>query len=176
MIKKKIINYLNIIFNFLFKAIYKLGKKYQSKKIDFIEVSIYKFIEIITKSYIVVHKSVSLKETIQKRDTTNDVKFKSLNKCAILVQGPIYTEFTLDSLKILRNQNPRTAIYFSTWDNENKKLLSHISNYVDHIILNKSDNSDPGHLNMNLQIKTTSNGLLKIKKDKFKYALKMRSD
>jgi hypothetical protein len=176
MIKKKIINYLDIIFNFLFKAFYSLGKKYQAKKIDFIEICIYKFIEIITKSYVVVHKNVSLKETIKKQDAASDAKFKNTNKCAILVQGPIYKEFTLESIKILRNQNPRTAIYFSTWDNENKKILSSISNYADHIILNKSDNSDPGHLNMNLQIKTTSNGLLQIKKDKFKYALKMRSD
>lgn len=176
MLKIKIINQINYIFNFFFKIFFNLGKKHRSQKVDFIEICIYKFIEIITNSNIIAVKSVSLLETMQKKKLSTLAYSKSANKYAILVQGPIYKDFSLDSIKILKNQNPNTAIYFSTWDYENKKILTQISHIVDKIIINKSYNKDPGHLNINLQIITTSNGLLQIKRDNFKYALKMRSD
>jgi hypothetical protein len=175
--KKYLSKILNILFNNLNEFLFNFGKTFKYNKKSFIEIALYNLIEVITSCNVLVHKSLSLHQINIKKNTYPVIKNKTyLSNYAILIQGPIYNNFTIESIKILKNQNPKVKIFFSTWKNENREALVQIKKLVNGIILNDSSKMDPGHINMNLQIKTTANGLLKLKKIGFKYVLKMRSD
>jgi hypothetical protein len=176
-LKKFLSKILNILFNNLCEFAFNFGKELKYNKKSFIEIALYKLIEVITNCNVLAHKSLSLHQINTKKKNYLVIKKKTfLSNHAILIQGPIYNNFTIESIKILKNQNPKVKIFFSTWKNENRETLVQIKKLVDEIILNDSSKMDPGHINMNLQIKTTASGLLKLKKIGFKYVLKMRSD
>lgn len=94
----------------------------------------------------------------------------------ILIQGPIIEndDFTINTLLQYREYYPNINIYFSTWDmgvkNKNKIIGKNI------VIIENDKLINPGPFNINLQIKTTANGIKKAKADGCKFILKTRSD
>ena len=99
------------------------------------------------------------------------------DKVAIVMQGPIVTKdnFTYETLKIYRKRFPKISLILSTWDEYSKDELSKFKTINVEIIINsKPDYS--GIANINFQIESTKNGILKAKKLGLKYCLKTRTD
>ena len=99
------------------------------------------------------------------------------DKVAIVMQGPIVTKdnFTYETLKIYRKRFPKISLILSTWDEYSKDELSKFKTINVEIIKNsKPDYS--GISNINFQIESTKNGILKAKELDSKYCLKTRTD
>ena len=99
------------------------------------------------------------------------------DKVAIVMQGPIVIKdnFTYETLKIYKKRFPEIVIILSTWDNYSKDELNKFKKINVEIIENtKPDYS--GISNINFQIESTKNGILKAKELDSKYCLKTRTD
>ena len=106
-----------------------------------------------------------------------DILFES--SVAIVVQGPIVQtdNFTLDSVKLYRNNFPDATIIVSVWEGESfseewrcfrndKQIYYVFSQRPEH----------RGYQNVNLQLTTSYNGLKKAQELGCRYAFKIRSD
>ena len=93
------------------------------------------------------------------------------------MQGPLLLEndFTYQTIKLYQALFKDAVIILSTWEDENADYLKRIENL--NITILKSKKPDfAGPSNINLQIKTTLQGMLKAKETGVKYALKTRTD
>jgi hypothetical protein len=98
-------------------------------------------------------------------------------KVAIVMQGPIVIKdnFTYETLKIYKKRFPEIVIILSTWDNYSKDELTKFKKINVEIIENTKPNYF-GIFNINLQIESTKNGVLKANELGAKYCLKTRTD
>lgn len=98
-------------------------------------------------------------------------------KYGIVIQGPILykNDFTLETIKFYNKCFNNTTILLSTWEDELQFNLSPFKNLGIEIIFNKKP-SYRGINNINLQITSTKNGVLRAKDLNVKYILKCRTD
>ena len=96
--------------------------------------------------------------------------------CAIIIQGPIWHEnnFTLETVKLYRQNYPSSTIILSTWDSEDTTGLKELED--DHFKIIKSAKPYCGPGNINLQILSTKVAIDEAKRMSLKYILKTRSD
>ncbi|MBD2795650.1 hypothetical protein ID856_03755 [Xenorhabdus sp. 18] len=104
---------------------------------------------------------------------TDNVDFSDV---AIIIQGPIASErdFTYQTVLLYKKFYKNISIIVSTWDNSNENIIRRLQNECC-VILNKKPKVSGSH-NINLQKKTTLEGLMYASKLKCKYALKTRTD
>ena len=97
-------------------------------------------------------------------------------KIAIIIQGPIQERFTFlkNTLKIYKKIFKNSIIIISTWENENKDLLSSLEDQNIFIIFNKEP--EKSHNNINHQILSTNTALKFAIEKGAKYSLKTRAD
>jgi len=102
---------------------------------------------------------------------------RTLPKIGIVVQGPIIKEddFTLETLKIYKKTMSDIPIILSTWDDEDVSYVNRIKSEGVFILLNKKPEY-PGPQNINYQIVSSRNGILKAKELDAGYVLKTRTD
>jgi len=96
---------------------------------------------------------------------------------AIVIQGPLdmNDDFTLETVKLYRKWYPKTMIIVSTWNTESEKALAKIE-AADAVVLRNAAPVDPGYLNINMQLTSSANGVLKAKELGAKYIMKTRTD
>lgn len=105
----------------------------------------------------------------------NKKKILVSNKYAIVIQGLIKGEMIFDIIKYYRWSMKKAVIILSTWDTTDSELVRNLQNVVDYLIINE----EPpvcGRGNVNYQIKSTLNGLLKAQEIGAEIVLKVRSN
>ncbi|PHM66219.1 hypothetical protein Xsto_01444 [Xenorhabdus stockiae] len=104
---------------------------------------------------------------------TDNTDFSNI---AIIIQGPISSErdFTYQTVLLYKRFYKNIKIIISTWDDSNTDLIRKLQNEA-YVILNQKPQVSGSH-NINLQKKTTLEGLIKARELKCKYALKTRTD
>ncbi len=104
-------------------------------------------------------------------------EFKEEKSLAIVMQGPIKYEhnFTVETLKIYKQNFKNCPIIVSTWDYEKEETLNEIENLGCIVIRNKLPEIKSNN-NTNYQIKSTKTGLQKAKELGFEYVIKTRTD
>lgn len=131
--------------------------------------------KISSKSYDYVRYSILPKNNSMESSEKSETKL--YNKVGIVLQGPIRSEnnFTLETVIMYRKMFPGVNIVVSTWDDisETDKSLF-IQNNI-HLVLNeKPQNHGAG--NVNLQLKTSLEGLSFLKMEGCDYCFKTRTD
>lgn len=98
-------------------------------------------------------------------------------KIAIVMQGPLIKEnnFTLETIKLYKHHFPESLVIISTWNTEDSKLLDTVSTDIDALILNEKPPYS-GISNINFQLVSSYNGILKAKELGAEYVLKTRTD
>jgi len=98
-------------------------------------------------------------------------------KIALIIQGPIIEreEFTLETIKIYKKRFPELMIILSTWDDSPLKAVGMFKKLGVEVLLNKKP-AYAGISNINLQIASTKNGIIKAKQKGAEYCFKMRTD
>jgi len=93
------------------------------------------------------------------------------------MQGNIINKnnFTYETLKIYRKLFPKIILILSTRDDCSKDEINKL-NKIDVEVVENTKPDYSGVSNINLQIKSTKNGLFKAKELGFKYCLKTRTD
>ena len=103
---------------------------------------------------------------------------KYVSDFGILIQGSLGETknqlFLLETIKTYFKIFPKTKIVLSTWANENSYLFENLNN--DLYILKSNLPKNSGRRNINLQLKSTSEGLKIFEKFKIKNVLKTRTD
>jgi len=98
-------------------------------------------------------------------------------KTAIVLQGPILKEndFTYETVLFYANNFKDSIIIVSTWHDENSVVLNKIKAAGAILVLNQPP-SMPGISNINYQIVSSINGILKAKEAGAEYVMKTRTD
>jgi hypothetical protein len=101
----------------------------------------------------------------------------TLPQHAIVIQGPVIErkDFTFQTIKLYKRNYPNIYIILSTWDNQNNTILSKIKELDVYIIENKKPKFS-GVSNINLQIKSSKEGILLAKSLGADYVIKTRTD
>jgi hypothetical protein len=161
-----IITLLNRVINSLLKSI---GKYNSTALIEY-------FIKQFQFSFEVFITYFSRPIYIKSLDSIG-AKFKTNVNIAILIQGPVVKEnsFTLESIKLYRLNYPNAIIIFSTWDDDRVEVETWKEDLGIIFIFN-SKPKFAGFSNINFQIESTKNGLLKAKELGVEFAIKTRSD
>lgn len=111
----------------------------------------------------------------QKVEYSNEVIEVNRSEICILIQGPFFGEFTLESIKFYRKFYPDVMIVVSTWKGLQDEIKSALEKY--NVIVVESDEPlNAGRLNINYQIISTRAGIDKAIENKAKYICKVRSD
>lgn len=100
-----------------------------------------------------------------------------LSNIGIVIQGPIVTrnEFTLETVRLYRHLYPEVPIVLSTWKISTQSLLKEFLSAGAFVIQNEKVDH-PYYGNLNLQQKTSREGLSHLSKLGLQFALKTRSD
>lgn len=100
-----------------------------------------------------------------------------LPKMAIVVQGGLLLKdhFTLETVKLYKQLFPSTILIVSTWENEDAEECIAIEQ-AGAILLKNKKPTDVGQQNINLQLVSSRNGVLKAQELGAVYALKTRTD
>lgn len=108
----------------------------------------------------------------------DSIKIKEkLGRVGIILQGPIQYEdnFTYETLKLYKNIYPNSEIILSIWKDEKKDEINRIKN-IEVVVLENDKPETGGFINLNYQIVSTKNAVLKAKELGCKYILKSRTD
>ena len=135
---------------------------------------LFSIIEIIFNKYFL--SLVSREKWISQISAAPDISVFD-KKIAIVMQGPIVVkqQFTLETLKLYRKRFPEIIIILSTWDSYSKKIIDLFLNEKIYVLQNEIP-KNKGVSNINLQIKSTSEGILYAKKLGAEFCLKTRTD
>jgi len=103
-------------------------------------------------------------------------KYKK-NKYAIILQGPIggESDFLYETVKIYKKIFPNCKIILSTWNNESPNIIEKLKKEDIEILLNKMPENN-GNGNLNLQLKSTYEGIKLSKTFESDFVLKTRTD
>ena len=119
---------------------------------------------------------------LRSKDTNNiiddSIKIKeNFEKIGIVLQGPIQYEdsFTYETLKLYKKIYPNSEIILSIWKDEKKDELDRIRN-IGVVVVENDKPETGGFINLNYQIVSTKNAVLKAKELGCKYILKSRTD
>ena len=104
------------------------------------------------------------------------LKLVSTGRFAIVIQGPyIYDDdFTIETIKIYRQNFPESIIILSTWS-VSVDIIEALKKHDVYVIQNQKP-TNPGISNINLQIITSSVGILAARDLRAQYVLKTRTD
>lgn len=104
------------------------------------------------------------------------LKLLSTERIAIVMQGPLIIDsnFTIETLKLYRRNFPDSILILSTWSVSSEMTKEILENDV-HIVQNKMP-ENTGIANLNLQIITTSAGVVAARDLGAKFILKTRTD
>jgi hypothetical protein len=104
------------------------------------------------------------------------LKYVSERRFAIVIQGAVVEDddFTLSTIEIYRCHFPDAIIILSTWP-VSPILVEAAEKFNAHVIQNKQP-GNPGISNLNLQITTSSSGVLAARELGAQYVLKTRTD
>jgi hypothetical protein len=132
----------------------------------------FKTIELFSDNFYefkVYKKKFNIKRQVQNENLISNI--------CLLMQGPLIEKnnFTFETLKWYKNCNPEISIIFSTWDNQNDKIIKKIKNLGIYVIENELP-KNKGIVNVNLQIISTNSGLNLAENKNLQYVLKTRSD
>lgn len=107
----------------------------------------------------------------------NSVIVVPKEKITIVMQGPIMTkdDFTFETLKLYKKMYVGVNIILSTWKNEDGATIKKIKGLGVTVLENEKPQFY-GHHNINLQIKSSENGILEAKKQGAEFVLKVRTD
>ncbi len=97
---------------------------------------------------------------------------------AIVMQGPVISlnSFTYETLKLYRHVYPNITIILSTWKDENTEELEKIRRLDGIAIIENSKPAFAGIGNINMQITSTTPGIMRARDLKATYILKTRTD
>jgi hypothetical protein len=101
---------------------------------------------------------------------------KSIERFAIVLQGPLITNsnFTVETLRLYRDNFPNAVLILSTW-HASEEVLDKLHEYGVYVKINKMP-KNPGIANINLQIITSSTGILLANEMGVQFVLKTRTD
>jgi hypothetical protein len=121
-------------------------------------------------TYAVRPKKIASRKTLDKLDS-------QLPLLAIVIQGPVITkdDFTFETIKLYKQNFPKAVIILSTWQEDKQKVGSNIVNADIHILFNEKP-CHHGTSNINLQIATSKQGILKAEKLGAELVMKTRTD
>ncbi|MDD5407049.1 MAG: WavE lipopolysaccharide synthesis family protein [Sulfurovaceae bacterium] len=107
----------------------------------------------------------------------NSVIIKPEEKITIVMQGPIMIKdnFTFETLKLYKKMYSGVDIILSTWKNESPGTIEKIKDLGIMVIENEKP-AFAGPYNVNLQIESSKNGLLRAKHQGAEFAIKTRTD
>jgi hypothetical protein len=132
--------------------------------------SLYLYFSKYYLNYYTISKSIEL------------AKFNSYNEhhseIGIVIQGPIVLKnnFTIETLKLYKKLYPNIIIVLSTWKGLDKKVLREIGQIKDVYFILSDMPENKGINNINLQIKSTTEGVEFLERKGCKYVLKTRTD
>lgn len=109
----------------------------------------------------------------------DSIKIKeNFGKVGIILQGPLQCEdnFTYETLKMYKKIYPNSEVILSIWKNEDKDRLEKIKGLKGIVIIENDKPETGGFINLNYQIVSTKNAVLKAKELGCKYILKSRTD
>lgn len=100
-----------------------------------------------------------------------------LPKLGIILQGPLLEEndFTFETVKFYLKTFENSVIIVSTWENSNPEYIKKLEKIGAIVVLNKLPDCE-GLRNINYQIISSKNGILKAKELECEYAIKTRCD
>ena len=121
-------------------------------------------------TYALRPKKASLRKSIDKPNP-------QLPLLALVIQGPVITkdEFTFETIKLYKQNFPKAIIILSTWIEDKPKVESFINIEGLHILFNEKPDYY-GVSNINLQIASSKQGILKAKKLGAEFVMKTRTD
>lgn len=145
-------------------------KRYQEK----IAVFFLSILEPLIGRYITFHTRpiVASGVLVERKDRTPDYA-----EYAIVMQGPLMTkdDFTLETLALYKQFVPNASLILSTWVGEDADSIDRIKQLGVEVILNDKP-AHAGARNINLQIVSSSAGILRAAELQKKYVLKTRTD
>lgn len=99
------------------------------------------------------------------------------NKIAIIIQGPIIEEnnFTIETIRLYQKNYPNHIVIISTWNDISFSLKQQIESLNVELVLNTKP-SCSGALNINFQIISSKNGILKAQELGCEFVYKTRTD
>ena len=102
---------------------------------------------------------------------------ESLPSTAILVQGPVVSasDFTLETLRWYRLAFPETHVIYSTWDSLTQEVRQRVSDLGVDLVLSARP-QDPGPANINLQVVSVGEGLVRARTIGAQFVLRTRAD
>ena len=127
--------------------------------------------EKISKNFITFHQRPMFAKDV----ATEPLKGFDYSNCAILLQGPLVKkyDFTLETVRLYKKFFPKALIIISTW-NDDPAYAARIRREAELIQSNKPAFNGP--CNINLQIASTSAGIVLAYEKKVTYILKTRTD
>lgn len=98
-------------------------------------------------------------------------------RVALIMQGPLWRrdDFTLETLRLYRQNCPDAIVILSTWDDEDGQAIAAIRAEGVEVVINRKP-SEAGLWNMNLQMVSAYAGLARAKALGAELALKTRTD
>ena len=101
---------------------------------------------------------------------------RSGERLAIVIQGPIVhcDDFTLETARIYRRHFPGAQLILSSWEDEPRDMVERFRNLGVAVVLNRKPEF-AGVGNINLQITSARNGILRAVENGAEYALKTRT-
>ena len=137
-------------------------------------------VEMILKEYEKKMNTYLTIRTTPKRSEQfyySELNSRIQDELAIIIQGGLYAKdnFTVETCKVYRKSFKNAKIIVSTWENEDTEIINELKELGVFVIQSKKPKFT-GIGNINLQVKSTYEGLKYAKKIKAKYVLKTRTD
>jgi len=131
-------------------------------------------IEFFSRSYITIHSRPKYAKDVR---LVSEAAQRDYSEYAIVVQGPLYTNFrlTLETLLLFKKNYPGAMLILSTWEGEDARTIAEAQRAGVEVLTSKILPYG-GPTNINRQIYSSLSGVLHAKKAEKKYVLKIRSD
>lgn len=96
---------------------------------------------------------------------------------AIIIQGPLFEtdDFTLETVRYYRNTLPNSPVIVSTWNDQPRDRIAELRDAGAEVVLSEKPKIS-GRINVNLQVISTHQGLLRARELGCSHSAKTRSD
>ena len=173
--KRFFLKFINCWCCLFIKPILFIGGK-SKKKISFLE----KILSVISRDVEQnkeVFCSFNLRRIHHIETTHGYVKFKSNEKIAVIIQGPILIEndFTIETIKMYKEYGSNIDIILSTWKDEDDKIIEKIRKLDVYVVLSEKP-AFSGVKNINYQLVSFQAGINKARELGSSYICKTRTD
>lgn len=161
------------VFFYFIRAVVLLVSKFEFSILEkILNLFLYELNKVNKCGFITFHSrpSVAVKYAI------DSFKVNEVSSTAIIIQGPIIDEFTIQTVYFYQKSHPDCILILSSWKGEEHKIPSDLnSSDKVHLIFSDKPNMS-GACNVNFQIVSTINALIYAEKLGVKYCYKTRTD